>query len=93
MYKEEELEAVERFVKLIQTAMADYSDIIPNDVELMVHASWDEDEDNMGQPECYYYLVHPQKRTLFWLNSFDAAKYLIEFEGVDEPSHMSERKP
>jgi hypothetical protein len=83
---------VECFVKLIQAVMEEYSEVIPDDVELMVHVTWDEDEDEDKtlRRVCYYYLVHPGKRTIFWLNAFDAAAHLIELDGVNEPSHLSQ---
>lgn len=79
---------VERFADLINEArnMQD-QDCIPADVECVMHLDKDEDDDN--KPECYYYLVHPKKRLLFWLNEFNAGTYMIDLEGVKEPTHLS----
>lgn len=82
------LNLVEDFARQINQAKALQEDAMPHDVECMIHI--DVDEDDGVTPECYYYLVHPKKRILFWMNEFNAGKYLIDIEGVTEPTHMSE---
>lgn len=64
--------------------------VLPDDVECVV--SIGEDDEDKHTHECYYYLVHPKNRTLFWLNRFDAGEYMIDIPGVNEPSHISEHR-
>ena len=87
LFDENSLDIVENFARQINQAKALQEEEMPNDVECMIHI--DVDEDDGMTPECYYYLVHPQKRILFWMNSFNAGKFLIEIEGVTQPTHIS----
>ena len=86
LFDENTLDTVEDFAKQINQAKALQEDAMPHDVECMIHIDADEVD---GSPECYYYLVHPQKRILFWMNQFDAGEYLIDIEGVTQPTHLS----
>lgn len=87
LFDAESFDAVEDFARQINQAKA-LQVAMPDDVECMIHI--DVDDEDGSTPECYYYLVHPQKRILFWMNEFNAGKYLIDIEGVTEPTHISE---
>lgn len=77
-----------RFADMINLAKdCQQKELMPDDVECMIMA--DKDEDEPGTYECYYYLVHPRKRILFWMNDFDAGTHLVDIEGVNSPLHLS----
>lgn len=82
------LDQINRFADLINLAKdCQHKELMPDNVECMIMV--DEDEDEPGTYECYYYLVHPQKQILFWMNNFDAAQYIIDIDGVESPAHFS----
>lgn len=86
------LEETERFADLINEAKAmQDKELMPDDVECMLFV--DEDEDDPGTYECFYYFAHPQKRILFWMNKFDAGRFMIDIQGVNDPRHISKRLP
>ena len=87
LFDEKALNTVEDFARQINEAKALQEETMPDNVECMIHI--DVDEEDGVTPECYYYLVHPQKRILFWMNEFNAGDYLVEIEGVTEPTHIS----
>lgn len=87
---EESLNAVEEFADIINKAKS-LQEGMPADVECMIHLDVDEDEEETF--ECFYYLVHPQNRILFWMNEFSAGKYMIDIDGVTQLSHLSEDFP
>lgn len=60
------------------------------DVECMIYVCKDDSEGGAGW-ECYYYLVHPERRIIFWLEDFNARPTLIEIDGVDSDTHISEQ--
>jgi hypothetical protein len=48
------------------------------------------DDYEEGGFKCYYYLVDPSNRILFWLDDFDATLMLWEVDGATELSHIRE---
>jgi hypothetical protein len=52
----------------------------------MLMLGYEDDEETSF--ECYYYLVDPSNRVLFWLNDFDATAMLGEIDGATELSHI-----
>lgn len=88
LYNKESLNAVEAFADQINQAKSLQEEEMPTDVECMIHIDVDEDEEERTL-ECYYYLVHPKKRILFWMNEFNAGKFMIDIEGVTDPTHIS----
>lgn len=80
------LKAVEKFARHIESARATRHSTALKEVECVVFVRPRESD---KIPECYYYMINHSKRLIFWMNEFDAGKYLLHVDGVTEAAHLS----
>jgi hypothetical protein len=77
------------FLQVIEAVKSEHIEEIPSDTETVLMLGWEDDKLQTGV-ECYYYLLDPNKRMLFWLNEFDATEMLEEIDGATDLSHIRE---
>lgn len=85
LFDHEILKVTTHFVTNIHVMMS--AETLPNNVQCMIKVERAPEEEEPGW-DCYYYLVHHEDRSIFWLTDYLDSNMLAEIEGVDDPRHI-----